>query len=110
MGAIDADSVFYHVWTAVKQTLDERVRRRIPNSRLVKASLERFLFELGNIILYRVDGPHFTIVDPRKHNDASLMVRNAQRLVSLFEEKDIERSKVVVSVRMYTFALRSTAI
>ncbi|GLB39615.1 putative transaldolase is important for the balance of metabolites in the pentose-phosphate pathway [Lyophyllum shimeji] len=98
IGAIDADSVFYHLWTAVKQTLDERVRRRIPNSRLVKASLERFLFELGNIIMYRVDGPHFTMVDPRRHNDASSMVRNAQRLVSLFEEKDIRRSKVVVSI------------
>ncbi|KAF8064921.1 hypothetical protein FPV67DRAFT_160975 [Lyophyllum atratum] len=98
IGAIDAESVFYHVWTAVKQTLDERVRRRISNTRLVKASLERFLFELGNIILYRVDGPHFTIVDPRKHNDASSMVRIAQRLVSLFEEKGIRRDKVIISI------------
>lgn len=107
LGAIGADSVFYHVWTAVKQTLEERVRRRIPNSKLVRASLERFLFELGNIILYRVDGPHFTIVDPRKHNDTSSMVRNAQRLVSLFEENGIRRSKVVVSIPATTEGLRA---
>ncbi|KAG6872644.1 hypothetical protein C0995_008075 [Termitomyces sp. Mi166 len=96
--SIYADGVYYHVWAAVKQTLDERNSRGIRKSNLLKASLERFLFELAGVILPRVDGPHFTFVDPRKHGDMISMIRNARRLVSLFEEKDIPRSKVVVSI------------
>ncbi|KAG5637661.1 hypothetical protein H0H81_003682 [Sphagnurus paluster] len=61
----------------------------------------RTLFELGNSILCRVDGPHFTFVDPRKHNDIGAMVRAARRLVSLFEEKGVQRAKVVVSVSLH---------
>lgn len=56
------------------------------------------LFELGNIILYRVDGPHFTFVDPRRYNNTIGMIKNARRLVSLFEEKGIQRDAIVISV------------
>lgn len=56
------------------------------------------LFELGNVILDRVAGPHLTFVDPRRHNNKLGIMRNAQRLVSLFEEKGIHRSQVAVSV------------
>ncbi|RDB17378.1 Transaldolase [Hypsizygus marmoreus] len=98
LGAVGEEAVFYHVWAAVKQTIDERSIRRIPKGGLVKASLERLLFELGNIILDRVDGPHFSFVDPRRHSDSAGMVRNAKRLVSLFDEKEIHRGKVVISI------------
>ncbi|KAF5373441.1 hypothetical protein D9615_009498 [Tricholomella constricta] len=109
-GAIDTEAVFYHVWAAVKQTLDERVSRRIPNSKLVKASLERFMFELGNVIMNRVDGPHFTFIDPRKHNDAASIVRTAQRMVSLFEDKDVCRAKVVISIPATMEGLRAAQV
>ncbi|KAG6832869.1 hypothetical protein H0H87_012802 [Tephrocybe sp. NHM501043] len=92
------EAVFYHIWAAVKQTLDERASRRIPNDSLVKASLERFLYEIADVILCRVDGPHFTFVDPRKHRDTYSMVRNAQRLIALFGEKDIPKGKIVVNI------------
>lgn len=85
---------------------------------LLKASIERFvsdfirksrykhticklsaqLFELADVILPRIDGPHFTFVDPRKHDDMIPMIRNAQRLIALFEEKSVPRNKVIVSV------------
>ncbi|KAG6918287.1 hypothetical protein DXG01_015379 [Tephrocybe rancida] len=98
---LDARGVFYHIWVAVKQTLAERNSRRIPGGSLVKASLERFLYEIADVILCRVDGPHFTFVDPRKHRDTGSIVRNAQRLIYLFEEKNIPKDKVVVSVRSF---------
>ncbi|KNZ79241.1 putative transaldolase, partial [Termitomyces sp. J132] len=56
------------------------------------------LVEIADVILPRVDGPHFTFVDPRKHDDMISMIRNARRLVSLFEEKHISKRKIVVSI------------
>lgn len=56
------------------------------------------LFELGNVVQERVAGPHLTFVDPRKYNNKPAMIQNARRLVSLFEEKGIRGSQVVVSV------------
>ncbi|KAG5715998.1 putative transaldolase [Termitomyces sp. T112] len=63
---------------------------------LLKASMERFLVEIADVIIPRVDGPHFTFVDPRKHDDMISMIRNARRLVSLFEEKHISKRKIVI--------------
>jgi hypothetical protein len=56
------------------------------------------LFGLGNAMLDRVEGPHLTFVDPRRHNNRPGMIHNARRLVSLFEGKGIDRSQIVVSV------------
>ncbi|KAG6889906.1 hypothetical protein C0992_003699 [Termitomyces sp. T32_za158] len=108
--SINADGVYYHVWAAVKHTLDERNSRGIPRGRLLKASMERFLSELADVILPRVDGPHFTFVDPRKHDDMISMIRNARRLISLFEEKNIPKSKVVVSIPATLNGIRAAQV
>ena len=56
------------------------------------------MFELGHVIMERVEGPHLTFVDPRRYNNKCAMVKNARRLVSLFKEKGIQGSRVIVSV------------
>lgn len=58
------------------------------------------MVELGSVILERVTGAHLTFVDPRRYNNTPGMVQNARRLVSLFEEGGIKRSRVVVSVSL----------
>jgi len=107
--ALTSTHVFYHVWAAVKQTIDERVSRGIPDSALTKAAVERVLFELGHVIMERVAGPHMTFVDPRRYNNKSAMIKNARRLVSLFKEKGIQGSRVVVGVSRTNMLVRQIA-
>ncbi|KAG6820073.1 hypothetical protein H0H93_005601 [Arthromyces matolae] len=47
-------------------------------------------------MMLRVDGPHFTFVDPRKHDNTDSIVRNAQRIISLFQEKEVSKGKIVI--------------
>ena len=56
------------------------------------------LVELGVSMLERVDGPHYTFINPKFHDDMSWMVRQAVRLVRLFVEKGISRDRIVVTV------------
>ncbi len=45
-----------------------------------------------------VAGPHFTFVDPRNHDDAREMERQALRLMRLFAKKGYQRNRIVISV------------
>jgi len=88
--------VFYHVWVAAKRAIDGR--KCVDNIGLTEAAMERFLVELGNATMDRVTGPHLTFVDPRHHGDSSAMVKNARRLISLFQESGVGRDQIVVSI------------
>lgn len=54
--------------------------------------------ELGAALMDHVEGPHFTFVDPRLYSDTSAMVAQARRLITLFESKDVDRGRIIVSV------------
>lgn len=47
-----------------------------------------------------MEGPHFTFVDPRNHNNSKKMVAQALRLVELFEAKGYGLDCVIISVRV----------
>lgn len=49
-------------------------------------------------MLDRVAGPHLTFVDPRSHDNAETMVRQARDIISKFEKNGIAKSKVIISV------------
>jgi transaldolase len=58
----------------------------------------------------RVTGPHLTFVDPRHHGDSSAMVKNARRLISLFQESGVGRDQIVVSVSTWFLYLRDHGV
>lgn len=64
----------------------------------VEAYLHNQLVELGASMADRVDGPHYTFVDPRYHDDAATMVKQALRLARLFAKQGYGRERLVVTV------------
>ena len=45
-----------------------------------------------------MEGPHFTFVDPRNHDDPKRMIQHALRIVRLFAEEGYGRDCIVISV------------
>ena len=74
----------------------------------LQAYLVYQLVELGVSMLERVEGPHYTFIDPRYHEDTPSMVRQAVRLVRLFVEKGIGRDRIVVTVSRLRLRLRTS--
>ena len=60
------------------------------------------LVALGAELMADVAGPHFTFVDPRNHDNAREMVKQALRLMRLFARKGYRRDRIVVSVSSRT--------
>lgn len=64
----------------------------------VEAYLHNQHVELGASMADRVNGPHYTFVDPRYHDDAASMVKQALRLARLFAKQGYGRERLVVTV------------
>ncbi|KAI0922645.1 hypothetical protein AcV5_009562 [Taiwanofungus camphoratus] len=86
----------YHIWAATEYVLKESDGLDI--DQLVAMVMERYVVELGAALMDHVEGPHFTFVDPRLYSDTSAMVAQARRLITLFESKDVDRGRIIVSI------------
>jgi transaldolase len=58
------------------------------------------MVELTLALLDRCPGPVVLFIDPRLHNDAEGMVARAYSLVSLFDEANVRRWRVIITVRL----------
>ncbi|KAI9056465.1 aldolase [Trametes sanguinea] len=88
----------YHAWVGAKRAIEERPNGEWDLAVILKAALQHYLVELGASMLDRVDGPHYTFVDPRLHESPSAMVKYALKLAKLFAEKGYGRDRIVVTI------------
>ncbi|KAI0649865.1 aldolase [Trametes meyenii] len=90
----------YHAWVGAKRAIEKRCVRdgEWDLASIMNEALRFYLVELGASMLDRVDGPHYTFVDPRLHDDPCAMVKHALRLVRLFAEKGYGRERIVVTI------------
>ncbi|KAI0372355.1 aldolase [Pilatotrama ljubarskyi] len=88
----------YHAWVATKRAIEERPGGEWDLASILSSAMHYYLVELGVSMLDRVDGPHYTFVDPRLHDSTTAMVKHALRLVRLFAEKGYGRSRIVVTI------------
>ncbi len=58
----------------------------------------------------RAPGPHITFVDPRFHGNANRILRNAIRLIDMFEESGVNRESIVVTVSVNTSSAGSVIL
>ncbi|KAJ8474902.1 hypothetical protein ONZ51_g6926 [Trametes cubensis] len=96
-GLLKADTA-YHAWVGAKRAIEERPGGVWDIAAILKKAMQFYLVELGVSMLERVDGPHYTFINPKFHDDMSWMVRQAVRLVRLFVEKGISRDRIVVTI------------
>ncbi|OSD00496.1 aldolase [Trametes coccinea BRFM310] len=92
----------YHAWVGAKRAIEERYGRKHNGEWhlgvILKAALQHYLVELGTSMLDRVDGPHYTFIDPRLHDSPSAMVKDALKLAKLFAEKGYGRDRIVFTI------------
>ncbi|KAI0332207.1 aldolase [Cubamyces sp. BRFM 1775] len=96
-GLLTADTA-YHAWVGAKRAIEERPGGEWDMAVILRRAMQFYLVELGVSMLERVEGPHYTFIDPRYHEDTPSMVRQAVRLVRLFVEKGIGRDRIVVTI------------
>ncbi|KAK0484479.1 hypothetical protein IW261DRAFT_839343 [Armillaria novae-zelandiae] len=97
--ALNSPSIYYHLWVAVKMSLDDHDKgKKMKAPSLNAAVLERLIVELGKPMIDRAPGPHITFVDPRFHGNANRIYRNAIRLIDMFEESGVNRDSIVVTI------------
>ncbi|KAK0460675.1 uncharacterized protein EV420DRAFT_1236407, partial [Desarmillaria tabescens] len=80
LDALDSPYIYYHLWVAVKMSLDDRDKGKMKAPSMNAAILERLVVELGKPMIDRTPGPHITFVDPRLHGNASRILRSAIRI------------------------------
>ncbi|KAI0672238.1 aldolase [Trametes maxima] len=88
----------YHAWVGAKRAIEKRHGGEWDLASIMNEALRFYLVELGASMLDRVDGPHYTFVDPRLHDDPRAMVKHALRLLRLFAEKGYGRERIVVTI------------
>ncbi|CDO68603.1 hypothetical protein BN946_scf184996.g34 [Trametes cinnabarina] len=88
----------YHAWVGAKRAIEERRDGVWDLASILKAALQHYLVELGASMLDRVEGPHYTFVDPRLHDNPGAMAKYAMKLVKLFAEKGYGRDRIVVTI------------
>ncbi|KAK0205548.1 hypothetical protein DFS33DRAFT_1383454 [Desarmillaria ectypa] len=96
--ALNSPYIYYHLWVAVRMSLDDRDKGKMKAPSLNAAVLERLIVELGKPMIDRTPGPHITFVDPRLHGNATRILRNAIRLIDMFEESGVSRDSIVVTI------------
>ncbi|KAI0357640.1 aldolase [Trametes cingulata] len=88
----------YHAWVGAKRAIEERPGGEWDLASILSSAMHYYLVELGASMLDRVNGPHYTFVDPRLHDSTTAMVKHALRLVRLFTEKGYGRDRIVVTI------------
>ncbi|KAJ7598763.1 hypothetical protein C8J56DRAFT_914951 [Mycena floridula] len=94
---MDKDSTQYHVWEAVRKTIQSSPKNVDPEELLQRAT-SRLLVQVGQDMMDRVAGPHMTFVDPRHHGDKVALIREARKIISLFQENGVGKKRVIVSI------------
>ncbi|KIM41239.1 hypothetical protein M413DRAFT_410773 [Hebeloma cylindrosporum] len=56
------------------------------------------IIELANAISDRVPGPHFGLVDPRKHADTTCLIENAHRMYGLFRDQGLKGNDIIINI------------
>ncbi|KAI0634331.1 aldolase [Trametes polyzona] len=92
-----APDTAYHAWVGAKMAIEKRRGGEWDLRRILDAALTFYLVELGVLLLDRVDGPHYTFVDPRNHDNAAAIVKEALRLSRRFAHKGYGRERIVVT-------------
>ncbi|KII91837.1 hypothetical protein PLICRDRAFT_523228 [Plicaturopsis crispa FD-325 SS-3] len=95
---MENNDVYYHLYAATRKVLSETKRPSMRKSDLARSVMEQFLVELGIAMMDRVDGPHFTTIDPRCHFSPESVTDSAIRLAERFEANGVPRHRVVVSI------------
>ncbi|KAI0827323.1 aldolase [Trametes gibbosa] len=91
----------YHAWVGAKRAIEERC---VPPpgewdlARVLADAMRFYLVELGVAILEQVEGPHYTFIDPRLHDNTGAMIKQALRLVRLFTKKGHRRERIIVTI------------
>ncbi|SJL10730.1 uncharacterized protein ARMOST_14124 [Armillaria ostoyae] len=98
LDALNSPNIYYHLWVAVKMSLDDHDKGKMKAPSMNAAVLERLIVELGKPMIDRAPGPHITFVDPRFHGNANRILRNAIRLIDMFEESGVNRDSIVVTI------------
>ncbi|KAI8989071.1 aldolase [Trametes punicea] len=88
----------YHAWVGAKRAIEERPGGEWDLAAILKTALQYYLVELGALMLDSVNGPHYTFVDPRLHDNSRAMVKYAMRLTKLFAKKGYSRDRIVVTI------------
>ncbi|KAL1948401.1 hypothetical protein VTO73DRAFT_12476 [Trametes versicolor] len=89
----------YHAWVGAKRAIEERrPSGEWDLKRILDEAMLFYLVELGASMADRVNGPHYTFVDPRYHDDAASMVKQALRLARLFAKQGYGRERLVVTI------------
>ncbi|KAH9903331.1 aldolase [Cubamyces lactineus] len=96
-GLLTADTA-YHAWVGAKRAIEERPGGEWDMAVILRKAMQFYLVELGVSMLERVEGPHYTFVDPKFHDDTPSMVGQAVRLVRLFVDKGISRDRIVITI------------
>ncbi|KAJ7608443.1 hypothetical protein FB45DRAFT_1011030 [Roridomyces roridus] len=93
------ESVFYHLWVAARQAVEEGCRRGGMELRaILRDAMERLVVEAGWALRERSGGRLIAFVDPRRYDDAGAMARSARRLVRLFRLRGVSQSDVFISI------------
>ncbi|KAF8843497.1 aldolase [Paxillus ammoniavirescens] len=104
---IHTDDLRYHVWVATKRVVESDIIELNRREWLVEAVMSQFMVELTLALLDRCPGPVVLFIDPRLHNDAEGMVARAYSLVSLFDEANVRRWRVIITLPATEDGLRA---
>ncbi|TFK90009.1 aldolase [Polyporus arcularius HHB13444] len=88
----------YHAQVAVKNAIENRSHKEWKIDSILSEAMENYTVALGVELMEAVAGPHFTFVDPRNHDDARAMVRQALRLMRLFAKHGYRRDRIIISI------------
>ncbi|KAH9846073.1 aldolase [Lenzites betulinus] len=88
----------YHAWVGAKRAIETRPPGEWDLARVLADAMQFYLVELGVAMLDRVEGPHYTFVDPRLHDNTGAMIKHALRLVKLFAKKGYGRERIIVTI------------
>lgn len=61
------------------------------------------MVELGLVLLDLCPGPLLLFVDPRLYDDSEQMVSRAMAMVAKFDEAQVRRWRIIVTVRCFRF-------
>ncbi|KAI0697638.1 hypothetical protein C8T65DRAFT_20736 [Cerioporus squamosus] len=95
---LKTEEASYHAQVAVKTAIEKRPHEEWDIETILPEAMEHYLVALGVELMEDVAGPHFTFVDPRNHDDARAMVRQALRLMRLFAKHGYRRDRIIISI------------
>ncbi|OJA18539.1 hypothetical protein AZE42_04009 [Rhizopogon vesiculosus] len=96
---MENDAIRYHAWVAALQVMEQYPEYGLKQeSDYVALALRRFLVSLSLTLLDTFPGPVVTFVDTRFYNDTPAMVSEARALIALFDEANVRRGRVLITL------------